>query len=268
VRTAAGVAVVLLAVVLPARAPAQVAVNRAGQYLLASEAGDVRALWVNPGRLAVAREASLFLEVTARDPGPDGRLGQVSAGFNSRGFAVGYQRDAFGGGVTGHTWRVGIGTAAGGLALGSAVAMYRGATRDVGWDIGLAYTPGSRLTTTLLVANIGEPTVRGIRQELAVIPALTLAPIPRRLTVSAQARQGERLEGFAFGAGWTWAVPLPGALFTRLDTDRELRRASFAFGLAVGRGSQAGVVVTTPGDVADLDAASASGLVTRSLDRR
>lgn len=249
-------------------AEAQVAINRTRQYLFASDVADARGVWVNPAGPGYAREASIMLDVTVRDPGDKGRLGQVTAGFASRGLSFGYQRDEFDGGTTAHTYRLALATASGPLALGGAIAMYRGDASASGWDIGLGYAYRPWLRTAVVVQNLGQPVVRGIRQELAVVPAVTLAPWRGRLALSAQGRQAERLEGYAFGASWRWAVPVPGALFTRLDTDRGLRRAAFAFGVAFGGLTQVGTVVTASGDLAEADAASLYGVMAQPLDRR
>lgn len=254
------------ALVTAGPASAQVAVNRASQYLFASDATDARAAWINPAGLAVRREASVYAEFTVRDPGDQGRLGQIAAGLNSRGFSLAYQYDDFGSDVSGHTWRVAMGTGSGPLALGGAVAFYGGDNAgEIGWDVGLAYAR-DWFTAAANFANIGEPDVRGQRLATAFVPAVTVTPLAQ-LALSAQGRMEDKITGYSFGATWTWSVPFPGAILARLDTDRDMRRQSFAFGLAIGARDRAGLVATTPGDVSDLDALSLYGLASRPLER-
>ena len=262
-----GTWLVVAALVTAGPASAQVAVNRASQYLFVSDADDARAVWVNPAGLAVRREASVYAEFTVRDPGEQGRLGQLAAGFNSRGFSVAYQYDNFGSDITGHTWRVAMGTGSGPLALGGAVAFYGGDNAsEIGWDIGLAYAR-ERFTAAMNVANIGAPDVRGQRIATAFVPAMTVLPLAQ-LALSVQGRMEDKITGYGFGAAWNWSVPFPGAILARLDTDRDMRRQSFAFGLSIGARDRGGLVATTPGDVSDVDALSLYGLASRPLENR
>ena len=152
------------------RALAQVAPNRATAYLTPTDVGDVRALWVNPAGLAAREEAAVLLDLTVQEPGSDGRLAQVSTGFNARGLAFGYQRDNFTNGIHGHTYRLGLGGASRGLAFGAAVALYRGATSGTGWDFGIRYDWRPQLTIGGAVRNVGKPTVRGVPLEADVRP--------------------------------------------------------------------------------------------------
>lgn len=255
------------ALVTAGPASAQVAVNRANQYLFVSDARDARAVWVNPAGLAVARDASVYAEVLARDPGADGTLGQISAGFNSRGFSVGYQYDNFDGDVTGHTWRVAMGNAAGPLALGGVVVFYQGDdASDIGWDVGLAYN-WPRVAVATNFANIGQPEVRGAKLAFAVVPGITVSPLTQ-LALSAQGRLEDEITGYQFGAAWSWTMPFPGGLLVRFDTDNEFRRQSFAFGLSIGARDRAGLVASTPGDASGLDGLSLSGVASRPLGQR
>jgi hypothetical protein len=247
-------------------AGAQVADNRATVYLHPTSVTDARAVWLNPAGPAAAARASLYHDVTVRNPGALGRLGQVTAGFNSRGLSFGYQRDVFGD-TTGHTYRVGLASAARRIAFGAAVALYRGGTAGTGWDVGVRYAPAPAVTLGGTIANISEPVVRGLRQELTFVPGATLTPFGSILALSTHARlTRDAVLGYALGAHY--AVPLARlAAIVRLDTDNRLRRASFAFGIAIGGQNSVGAVVTTSGDLRDADAVSLYGLVSRSVER-
>src|SRR3970282_919601 len=98
VQRAAAAAALAALLAVPALADAQeVAPNRATTYLHPTDVRDARALWVNPAGLGVLRDASVYAEIAAQDPGARGRLRQLSAGFNARGLGFAYQRAVCGG---------------------------------------------------------------------------------------------------------------------------------------------------------------------------
>ena len=205
--------------------------------------------------------------MTVRNPGALGRLGQLTAGFNSRGLSFGYQRDVFGATI-GHTYRVGLAGATRRVAAGAAMALYRGGTSSTGWHLGLRYAPGPAVILGGTIANLSEPVVRGLKQPLTFVPSATLAPFGPSFELSTHARlTRDALLGYAFGAQWRMRLFAPLAAIVRLDTDHRLRRAAFAFGLAIGGQNSAGAVATTSGDLRDADAVSLYGLVSHSIQR-
>lgn len=245
----------------------QVAPNRATAYLFTTEVQDARALWLNPAGLGVLREASVYAEASIGDPGSKGKLRQVNAGFNSRGISFGYQHDVLDDGLKGNTYRLGLAGGSGGLALGADVVRYTGSgARATGWDIGMTYVALPPLTLGVVVTNIGQPVVRGLRQRLTYIPGLTWRPTPA-FTVSADGRlTPDSVASYAFGVSWKSGFGPSGwpiALLARLDTDGDLRRGAFAFGLSLGARDKFGLVLTTPGDVSRVDQASLYGLSAR-----
>jgi hypothetical protein len=247
-----------------AGAAAQVAVNQAARYLHPTAVTDARAVWLDPSGPAAVAEASVYLELVVRQPGAAGRLGQVNAGFSSRGLSFGYQRDAFDG-VTGHTYRLGFASSAGGLSAGAAVAFYRGGASSSGWDLGVRYAAGPRLTLGGVVASIGRPEVRGVEQPVTYVPSVTLTPMAGAFAVSAHARMTrDSVLGYAFGARLRIAAL---TALVRLDTDRAMRRAAFALGFSVGTRDLIGAVTTLPGDVREVETASLYALSSRALAR-
>jgi hypothetical protein len=260
------IALILLAVGPSGRLAAQqVAPNRSTAYLFPTNVQDVRALWVNPAGLGVQREASTYAELVVTDPGALGQLGQINAGFNARGLSVGYQRDNLDDGV-GHTYRLGLAGGSGGLAVGGALSLYRGTdAKSTGWDVGITYTAHRSLNAALVLANIGQPVVRGLPQRITYIPALTWAPVAG-LGVSTDVRiTPDSIASYAFGLSWRTrtAGKWPIELITRLDTDGDLRRGAFVFGLSLGSQDRFGAIGTTPGDVSRVDGVSLYGLASR-----
>ena len=251
---------------LPAQ---QVAPNRATAYLFPTDVRDARALWINPAGLATIREASVYAELNVGDPGSHGRLRQINAGFNSRGLSVGYQRDILDDGVRGSTLRIGLAGGTQGLAAGFDVARYSGGgVNATGWDIGTTYRALPPLTVGVVMANLGQPIVRGLRQRLTFIPGLTWHPAPiAGLALSSDARiTPDSIESYAFGVAWRPSSATsrwPIEIIARMDTDNRLRRGAFALGFSIGGQNRFGAVATAPGDVSSIDGASVYGLVTR-----
>ena len=249
-------------------AAAQVSANRSTAYLVSTDVTDARALWVNPAGPAVRHVASVMLDLTVLQPGGHGRLGQISTGLSSHGLSFGYQRDIFGNGLRGHTYRLGIAGSSGGLAAGVALTFYRGSTGGTGWDIGVRYDWKPQITLGGVIENIGRPTVRGVSRDVTVVPAVTVRPLAGLLALSAQgAFTTATTHGYALQA----SARLPGrhglAFVGRLDTDRSWRRRTLTFGLSLGRSDRVGVVGSTPGDVSRVDAASLYGVSSRTAGR-
>jgi hypothetical protein len=213
----------------------------------------------------------VHLDLVVGDPGPGGRLRQISGGFTSRGLSFGYQRDLFDGGVRGHTYRAGFAAGHRAFALGFAAALYRGGTSSTGWDLGMLYEPAPPVALGGAIEHLGRPRVRDSTLVVTYVPGATLRLFGGRAAVSAQGRFTARgAEGYAFGArallgrGGAGGL-LPISPLVRLDTDGSLRRARLAFGLSLGGQDMVGAVATTPGDVGHLDALSAYGVSTRRL---
>ncbi len=249
-------------------ATAQVSANRGTAYLVPTDVTDARALWVNPAGPAVRHEASVMLDLTILQPGGRGHLGQVTAGFSSHGLSFGYQRDNFGNGLDGHTYRLGIAGSSGGLAAGVALAFYRGSTGGTGWDIGVRYDWKPQITLGGVIENIGRPTVRGVSRDVTLVPAVTVRPFTGLLALSAQgAVSAAATHGYALQA----SAQLPGrrglAFVGRLDTDRAWRRRALTFGLSLGGSDRVGVVGSTPGDFSRIHTASLYGVSSRTANR-
>lgn len=247
---------------------AQVSPNRSTAYLVSTDVTDARALWVNPAGPAVRHEASVMLDLAVVQPGGRGRLGQISTGLSTHGLSFGYQRDNFANGLHGHTYRLGIAGASGGLAAGVALTFYRGSTGGTGWDIGLRYDWKPQITLGGVIENIGRPTVRGVSRDVTLVPAVTVRPLTGLIALSAQgAFTTAATHGYALQA----SAQLPGrrglAFVGRLDTDRSWRRRTLTFGLSVGNSDRVGVVGSTPGDFSRVDTVSLYGASSRTAGR-
>ena len=245
-------------------AGAQAVPNRTEAYLTVTDVSDARALWVNPAGLATHHEASVHLDLTVRHPGARGQLGQVTAGFNARGLSFGYQRDNLTSGIHGHTYRLGLAGAYNRLAAGVAIAMYRGGTKGTSWDLGSRYELSSRVSIGAVLKNIGQPTVRGVQQDLSFVPATTVRLAHDLLAVSVQASFGAApVRAYTLAARAVLPGPLGLGLIGRLDTDGSWGRRAFAFGLSIGHADQVGLVGSAPGDFGQIDAASLYGVSSR-----
>jgi hypothetical protein len=247
-------------------APAQVVPNRTTRYLDPSDVSDARAVWVNPAGLARFEETSLHLDLTVADPGAAGRLRQLTLGVNSRGLSFGYQRDLFADGGRGDTYRVAFAAGHAGLAAGGAAALYRGGTTGTGWDLGILYDWTPSVALAAVIQNIGRPVVRGITLPVTYVPGATVRLLDARAALSATSRlTSAGVLGYSLGAraALTDTPRLPLALVARIDTDRALHGAGFAFGLSLGAPDFAGLLATTPGDLGRIDALDLYGVSTR-----
>jgi hypothetical protein len=247
-------------------APAQVVPNRATRYLDPSDVGDARAVWVNPAGLARYPEASFNLAVAVGDPGVAGRLRQLTLGANSRGLSFGYQRDVFADGSRGHTYRVGLAAGHAGLAAGVAAALYRGGTAGTGWDLGILYDWTTSVSLAGVIQNIGEPVVRGSALPITYVPGATLHLEGVGAAISATGRlTAGGVLGYSLGAraGLRQGTQLPLGFVARVDTDRALHGAGFAFGFSLGAQDAAGLIATTPGNLGRIDALDLYGVSTR-----
>ncbi len=261
-----GVGLSLALLVSASGALAQVAPNNATLYLHPTDVSDARALWVNPAGLGHFPEASVHLDLTIGDPGAKGRLRQLTFGLNSRGLSLGYQRDLFGSGQHGHTYRLGYAGGRGGLAAGFATVLYRGGTSSTGWDMGILYDWTPALSVGGVIQNIGRPVVRDSTLRITYVPSATLQLAGRQIVLSALSRlTSDGVAGYAFGLRGTLraGTSLPIGLLARLDTDRSLRRSNLAFGFSLGGEDTAGLVAMTPGDAHGIDAISLYGVSTR-----
>lgn len=239
------------------------AVNRNARYLFAADPGDARSTWVNPGALGLAGTISVYADFTLglEPPYETGSpVSQISLGFNSYFLAVAYQFDRLpdplgSGTVRGHAVRAVIWGQDGRVGAAGATTWYTGGDGGVGFDVGVVYRASGLLDLGGVLVNIGQPSVRGTDLRLRFRPAAT---IHAGSTVGLQA-QGEigtdRLWGFAFG---TWLrLPLaPVQLTARLDTNGDLRRESFSFGLSLGGENRVGALMTAGGDLKVPDAMS------------
>lgn len=246
-------------------ASAQVAPNRATAYLVATDVGDVRALWVNPAGLAARPVAAVLLDLSVQRPGASGRLAQVTAGFNARGLAFGYQRDNFTNGIHGHTYRFGLGGGYQKLAAGVALALYRGATGGTGWDFGVRYDWRPQLTVGGAVRDVGKPTVRGVPLETTFVPAITARPLGDWLALSAQAEATSSvIRGYAIEGRVAFPASRRIAMLARLDTDRDLHRQVLVFGLTLGASNTVGLVGSFTGGDSQQNVLSSFGVATRT----
>jgi hypothetical protein len=245
---------------------AQVAANRATDYLFPTDVNDARALWVNPAGLGQWRRASVHLDATVGDPGAHGQLEQFTAGFETGGLSFGYQRDALDSSGAGHTYRGGLAVGNRSFAVGTAVAVYRGNTKGSGWDVGAVYRIGPA-TVGGVVRNILQPKVRGILQRVTFVPSVTLGG-NGIFSLSAEGRiTPDSSLGYAAGA----RLATPGrksiGLFARIEADRSFRSTGWTFGLSIGRSDVLGAVASTERTESGVTALDLYGVSTRSAGR-
>lgn len=221
-----------------------------------------------PATLSVNADLTLGLQSPYNNGSP---LSQLSFGFNSRFFAFGYQFDRFEDQVGGsgiihaHTYRFALWGTDGRLGAGATATLYRGGDGGTAYDFGVAYRLAGALDLGAVLANVGQPTVRGTDLRVSWRPAATFH-LGRLAAVQAQADAGnDQLRGFAFGGQLRLGTPrMPLLLNARLDTDRDFKRQAFTFGLTLGGENRGAAFFTTSGDLKDGEALSVHGVSERS----
>lgn len=238
-RRALGLASVL-AVGAASVAAAQIARPRSTEYLFASAVEGARALWVNPAGLATVLEASVMGELVVERPDTGNtRLGAWSVGFNTRGVALGYQRDRLPGGSVA-AWRVGLGAHIPRGALGGAASLYRGDGSDAGFDLGFRYVLLPSLEAGAVVRDIGRPVVAGSARPVSGTVGLGWLAVPHVLALAAEVQAAERLGASGLDVGYRGGIhaasggtfPVGAILSAELGTDFAVRR--WAVGLSLG----------------------------------
>jgi hypothetical protein len=233
-------------------------------YLFPSDVNDARALWVDPAGLGRGQEASLHADLTIGDPGTDARLRQLTFGFNSRGLSFGYQRDVLDSGGLGHTYRLGMGAGRGGLAAGLAAATYRGNTKGTGWDFGVEYAPAPIVTLGVVLGNVGQPVVRGVRQMATLVPNLSLKPFGPLVAISAEGRiTTDSVLGYAAGVRFQAGGGVPLGLLVRFDADHAFHRTALVFGVSFGGRQLLGSAASIPSSANRVDPANIYGIIAR-----
>ena len=161
---------------------------RSSDYLFVATVADVRATWLNPAGLGVVQEASVMGELVMDRPADgDARLGQWTAGFNSRGFSIAFQQSRFPDGTSSNIWHFGAGLGFTRGALGGTVAWFTGeGENDRAGDIGFYYLLASPLSVGVVVRNIGRPVVRDSVLPINTVVGLGWLPVPNHLQIAAE----------------------------------------------------------------------------------
>lgn len=205
----------------------------------------------------------MYFDLTVANPGSLGQLRQLNAGFNARGLAFAYQRDQFSGGTSAGTYKLAFGTGQGPMAVGLGTTWYRGGTKGTGFDLGVTYRASGALALAGVIANIGQPNVRGLVQRTRYTASTNLQ-ITQGFGVGVLTSATS--SGFrAFAADLRAALDpgFPLGFVARLDTDQKFRRTQFAFGVSIGFLNQLGLVATTPGNASSINDVTLYGLTSR-----
>ncbi len=252
---------------------AQAVRARSGDYLFVTTAHDARSMWVNPAGLAIFNKASIMGEIVAGRPAGGGlRLSQWTVGLNSRGFALGYQRDRFAAGSGSSTFRFAVGLRFRRGALGGAYSMYRAGTTDRGGDIGLRYHLSDVLEAGVVLRNIGRPFIHDSLSSLKWVAGLGWIPVPHLVRIAAEARFTERVgesgydSAYRAGIHLTTRGRLPIGATAALDLGSGFRLNAFTVGIVVGGTDQVvalGSAVRAPSAAARFDRFSLTGVASR-----
>jgi hypothetical protein len=266
VRRAARLAVLLAASAGPPPCHAQLPVPQPARYLLALDAADARAAWVNPAGLARRVEASIGAHLTTEFPAGSTELRQYGATLGSRGIAFGWEHARMAGGGGANTYVLGLGLGDRRLSVGGARRWYRAGDAASSWDVGLQATVGYAIEVAVTGRDLGSPIVAGVRRDATVIPGAALLLLDGRLRVGGEwvAPTGHP-EGGVIHAGATLSASRYVALALRADieTDPEERTIIVALEYRT-RGARAAVFGAFPDEG---EALGLAALLTSSPER-
>src|SRR4029077_732834 len=98
-----------------------------------------------------------------------------------------------------------------------------------------------------VLANIGQPGVRGLPQRVTFIPGATWRPLGPASAVSIHGRlTSDSVMGYALGLSWQGSGGRwPLGVLARVDTDGGLRRGAFSLGISLGAADRVGLVAST-----------------------
>ncbi len=255
-------------------------------YEFAAAANDARAIWVNPAGLGAVLEASVMGEVVLEwDETDKTRMSQWMLGFNSHGLGFAYQRDRFVDDPTTPTedsrsvdaFRLGVSLPFEKGELGGSATMYRGGDEDTqwGWDIGLRYGLGSKLTLAGVLRNIGRPVALDVPIPFGGTVGFTWLPAPTILEISAEVQLAERIASsgidalYRGGIRFSPSAEFPFTLFTALSLGSAFRFDQWALGVSFGKKARGVVVASGPVDSGSIgfDRFSMAGVVSHTAVR-
>ncbi len=219
------------------------------------------------GRLWPVPEASLHLGLSVSDPGAGAaaRRNQGTVSLNSRGIGLGYQHDVFPSGAFGDTYRAALAGGKPGISGGLALALYRGDAKATAWDAGIVFSQHPGFAFGGVLANIGQPVVRGERLPATLIPSVSVHPFGPNLLVSGLARLSADSEvGFGAAARFETSGSTRVGLLLRVDWNDAFRRTGLTFGLAFGGADRVGAAASTMSGSSGLSAADLYAVSTRS----
>ena len=241
-----------VAALLPAGKAIAQAAPRSQDYLFISDVDDARAAWVNPAGLGWIPEASVMGEMVLDRSTGSLRLGQYTAGLNSHGLALAYERDRSVPDSSMGIARLALGVPLGRGAIGASFTTY-GSHHNTGFELGVRYRLLAELDGAVVLRHLAPPGLRATPR-----PAVAVAGATCRLgsaAVSAEALAAQRLgaSGYevSYRAGITVraARPWPLALHAAADMGSDGKVHGWAVALILSGLDRVGVVAgATPTD--------------------
>ena len=255
---------VILCVLLTAGADlvtAQTLRPRTETYEFAAAANDARAIWVNPAGLSAVREASVMGEVSLEWGLTEStRVNQWMLGFNSQGLGFAYQRDRIVDDPTTsiddsrslNRFRLGVSVPFRNGGLGGSGTMYRGGDfgTEWGWDIGLRYKLGTKITVAGVLRNIGRPVALSVPLPFGGTVGISWLPAPSVLEMSAEVQIAERTGTsgtdalYRGGVTYSPSAELPFTLITAFSFENAIEFNQWAIGVSFGAMAR-GVVIAS-----------------------
>ena len=161
-----------VAALLPAGKAIAQAAPRSQDYLFISDVDDARAAWVNPAGLGWIPEASVMGEMVLDRSTGSLRLGQYTAGLNSHGLALAYERDRSVPDSSMGIARLALGVPLGRGAIGASFTTY-GSHHNTGFELGVRYRLLAELDGAVGLRNLVHPVLRATPQPAVAVAGAT-----------------------------------------------------------------------------------------------
>jgi hypothetical protein len=240
------------------------------RYLLAAQAADARALWLNPAGLARRSEASIGGDLSL-DRAPGGtHLSQYGATLASRGFALGWTHDREPGGASANGYAIGLGLGDAAFSAGVVRRWVRGPVRASVWDVAGGTAARDWLHLSLVARNLNSPLPGDSAWAPSLVPGLDAALLGGRLDAALEwevATRGWRSRTWRIGG--TVALWRGVALAVRADLARDLGLEGLVFAVHLEAPTARATAFALLPKGRDLESVGAAGaLVARGLPRR
>jgi hypothetical protein len=269
---AVGAGLTGFAMLVPARAAAQILPAQPARYELTTEAADARALWVNPAGLARLPEASIGADLTADRFFPGGgQVSQYSLSLAGRGVAASWLHERLPSGRPLNVYAVGVGLGDEQFSAGVTRRWFGGLATGGAWDIAARVSTPDATQLSLVARNVGSPRLADSTYWATLVPGALVYLLRGAVQLGAEWEVAPHSwRSIGYRAGGSVALGKGFALSLLADLGPGFKRRALAVALSFDAPrSRLGAFALASGAANEVDAVGLAGaLVTRAPTRR